>query len=91
MDCKHECVIGLLCTSGGDLLVTVDDLKEHINRCKELNDWAKRVGCQPPYTTHSLKDYADKRRRTNLYQFEFCPDCGERIDWAKFRRAGDDG
>ena len=30
---------------------------------------------------HTLKQYADRRRSTDLTRFSFCPDCGKRIDW----------
>ena len=33
------------------------------------------------YDLFTLKQYADRRRSTDLTRFSFCPDCGKRIDW----------
>lgn len=33
------------------------------------------------YKTYSLSDYCDKRKSTDLTQFNYCPFCGKKIDW----------
>ena len=30
---------------------------------------------------YSLPDYCDKRKSTDLTQFNYCPLCGKKIDW----------
>ena len=34
---------------------------------------------------YSLKDYCDRRRATNFQHFNYCPCCGQKIDWDKIR------
>lgn len=86
----HECVIGLLHHYGHSELVTLEDLEDHIidnvtynimvrsdpflRRCKELyrKEW-------------SIKDYADRRKQTDLTRFKHCPECGKPIDWKKIK------
>ena len=84
----HECVIGLLHRDPSEL-VTLLDLDEYICDTEQYNQnlpkyqkWASRV-------VWPLKDYADKRKRTNLSRFDFCPECGEKINWKSIRRYGD--
>lgn len=87
--CIHECVIGLLHGSDSEELVTLVDLEDYIfdtvqhnqNLPKHLK-WASRL-------VWSLEDYADKRRSTNLHRFDYCPECGEKVDWRSIRRYGD--
>lgn len=88
----HECVIGLLhynCEYSG--LVTLDMLKDHIWDNKEMNriiddDPVLRYAKELRVKEWTLKDYGDKRKSTNLRRFDFCPDCGKKIDWAEIRR-----
>lgn len=30
---------------------------------------------------YTMSDYCDKRKSTDLERFNFCPLCGEKIDW----------
>lgn len=66
--------------------MTLDELKNHIEDQKEFNrslraDPAFR-NCLDLYVkVFTLKQYADRRRSTDLTRFSFCPDCGKRIDW----------
>ena len=92
---EHECIIGLVHHSDYSELVTLQILKAHIKSNKEFNDYIKN---DPPLQRASwllknewtLKDYADKRKSTDLYQFDFCPVCGRAIDWKAIRRLEDD-
>jgi len=66
--------------------VTLDELKNHIEDQKEYNrslrDDPALCNCESLYAkVFTLKQYADRRRSTDLTRFSFCPDCGKRIDW----------
>ena len=84
---NHECIIGLLYYIDSCDLVTVSKLKQHIRERIEdniLNDKYYSL----PYLKNKewlLSDYADKRKSTNLKRFDFCPYCGEKIDWEKIK------
>lgn len=79
----HDCTIGLLCYRSNDNLVTLAELKEHIEAEMEYSKtpglWQRKV--------FSLADYGDKRKSTDLTRFEFCPYCGKPIDWKAIKRA----
>lgn len=84
----HDCVIGLLCTSK---LCTVKTLEQHIAERKKSNDFLRQCcpGLQLPDRT--MAEYADRRRSTDLTHFNFCPMCGEKIDWKMLRKKRDGG
>ncbi len=92
---EHECIIGLLHHADYSELITLHKLKVHINYAKEFNNY---IRSDPPLQRvdwllnkeWTLKDYADKRKSTNLYQFDFCPICGKVVDWKAIRRLEDD-
>ena len=78
----HECVIGLIHDYDDTRIVTLEELKEHIQ-------WEKES--RSPYfnwKTHELSDYCDKRKNTDLTRFEFCPMCGKKIDWKAIKKEG---
>ena len=87
---EHECIIGLLHHSDYSELITLQKLKAHIKYSKEFNDYLRN---DPPLQRAdwlllkewTLKDYADKRKSTDLRQFDFCPVCGKAIDWAAIK------
>ena len=86
---EHECVIGLLRVADDSELTTVSGLHEHIAYRISYNDEIRRFGIVADWMYHkewTIKDYADKRKNTNLTRFDFCPECGKRIDWAAIRR-----
>lgn len=85
-----ECVIGLVYKTDDSVLVTLDELKKHIEDNLYFNEIAIHHGS--PHLmrkVHTLSDYADKRKSTNLKRFDFCPYCGKKIDWKRIRRADD--
>lgn len=70
-----ECCIGIINDYDNTRMATVEDLKEHIQINKEI---------RKPYhnwKTYELLDYYDKRKRTDLTRFNYCPLCGKKIDW----------
>ena len=82
-----ECVIGFYYRQGDSSLVSLSDLKWHIQDVKEFNAECKRFGMSDIVKKeYTLKDYADKRKSTNLTRFDFCPMCGEKIDWKAIGR-----
>lgn len=88
MSNEHECIIGLYYWNFDDVgLITLSKLKKNIVDDMHLY---KEIKYDPIYASiyHSIKhytleDYADKRKSTNLSRFEYCPICGEKIDWKK--------
>lgn len=83
MSCDH--CIGLLWTHEGGRLVTLRELKEHIEDVKSLNRQLVLAGAsaRPVYT---LREYADFRRSTDLSRVRYCPYCGEKINWKEIAR-----
>ena len=91
-NCQH--IIGLYHHYEDSELVTLDALEDLIadtemynvfldsdpllKDCKELRkkEW-------------TLADYGDKRKRTNMTRFDYCPDCGKAIDWKAIREMED--
>lgn len=87
---EHECIIGLLYKTDYAQLATVLDLKDHIEETAEDNNSFRAFGMDWMIThVWSLKDYADKRKSTNLTRFDFCPECGKKIDWKAIREEGE--
>lgn len=87
---EHECVIGLLHHCDYSELVTLEELEDHIidNVTYNIFLMADPVlkDCKELYRKEwSIKDYADKRRHTNLTRFDYCPECGKRIEWKRIR------
>lgn len=87
----HECIIGLYYWNLGDVgLITFSQLKKKINDDKCLY---RDIKYDPIYASiyhsikhYTLKDYADKRKSTDLNRFDYCPMCGKKIDWKKMGR-----
>jgi hypothetical protein len=88
---EHECVVGLLNISSESELATVAMLKDHIADRIRRNSYLREMGL--PFSDWlydkewSLKDYCDKRRSTNLTRFDYCPECGKKIDWKRIKEA----
>lgn len=86
---EHECIIGVLWDYEDASLVSLKDLISYIEERKELNC---NISSNPLYSQlsltfkeWSLSQYADKRVKTNLHRFDFCPECGGKINWKKIR------
>lgn len=79
-----ECCIGIINDYDKTRMATVEDLKEHIQINKEI---------RKPYhnwKTYELSDYYDKRKRTDLTRFNYCPLCGKKIDWKALKGGASD-
>lgn len=85
MPCE-ECIIGLLYYTDDSRLVTVEGLLNYIEDEKYFNEIARHEGLNSLIRkVHSIRDYADRRKSTNLTRFTFCPHCGKEIDWKKIK------
>ena len=87
---KHDCIIGLLHHWEYSELITLDGLKQHIKDKREHNEMLKadpifRDATELYAKVWTLKCYGDKRKNTNLTRFDFCPYCGQEINWRKMR------
>lgn len=86
---EHECVVGLL---NSTQLATVSRIKKHIVDQRNHNQYLREEGIIAPWIYHkvwTMKDYADRRKSTDLIRFGYCPECGEPIDWKAIRRVSD--
>ena len=91
----HECIIGLLHYIDYSDLVTMYELEQHIQENIEQNEQLDRIPFlrNYPYLYNkwlSTRDYTDKRKKTNLKRFDYCPVCGKKINWADIRRTYND-
>lgn len=82
---KCECVIGIINNYDNTSMVTLDDLKYHIQDRLELKQAFEKDVLFKDYNHGikgwSLADYCDNRKSTDLTRFNYCPLCGEKIDW----------
>lgn len=83
-----ECFIGLWHNYEGSELVSYDDIVRRLADEQEMYEFAqtdplyKQIHKPWPY---SLNDYLDKRKSVNMTRFNFCPVCGNKIDWKAMR------
>ena len=95
MMADHECIIGLLNIFGESELATVAMLKDHIADRIKRNINLREMGLPLSSSLYekewSIKDYCDRRRTTNLSRFNYCPECGKRINWKKIKEADGNG
>lgn len=88
---SHECVIGLLHYCEDSELATVSKVKENIADRARSNRQMRELGVETNWLYKkewSLRDYADRRKSTNLTRFDYCPECGKAIDWKAIRKEG---
>lgn len=82
----HEHVIGEIIGYEDTRLVTLKDLQTHIQHRHDLaelftSEKAVTMGVSRTIRVYTLSDYCDGRRVTDLRRFNFCPYCGQAIDW----------
>lgn len=73
---KHECFIGVKHNYSSTDLITLDDLMRNL----------RAYLSKPNITQYTLEDYCDRRKSTNVFNFDFCPVCGKKIDWKAIKR-----
>ena len=79
---KCECWIGVRYDYENTDLVTLTELKEYIERENRLAERHKdSEWWQSICNKYTLDDYCDRRKSTDLTQFNYCPLCGKKIDW----------
>ena len=76
---KCECYIGIKHAYEDTGLVTLEQLKAEIEWLQARKESFEEYGIK--YKIYSLSDYCDKRKSTDLTQFNYCPLCGKKIDW----------
>ena len=91
----HDCIIGIINHYEGYELTTVENLKNHVTNRIEFNQSLNADGLKRCvwlyYKEWALRDYCDKRKNTNLTRFDYCPECGKKIDWKRIKDGdGDD-
>ena len=84
---SHECYIGCIGYYDHYEMVTLIGLKDYIRNTTEFNELCCEYGKEQfKRKDWSLRDYADWRKNTNLSRFNYCPECGKKIDWGAIRR-----
>lgn len=80
--CK-DCVIGVYYDYDDTREITILELKKEV----ESRQLAYPNGFDiTGNKLTTLKQYFDKRYNTNLSRFNYCPKCGNKIDWEKLRK-----
>ena len=80
---KCECYIGIKHDYEDTRLVTLKQLKDEIEWLQGRKESFAEYGIKDK--TYSLSDYCDKRKSTDLTQFNYCPLCGKKIDWKSIK------
>lgn len=80
----HKCVIGMLNDYENTELITLEELKEHIESVRATAIYYKTLSLSLKH--YELSDYCDKRKTTDLTRFEYCPFCGQKIDWERIKK-----
>lgn len=82
---KCKCWIGIINDYDNTRMVTLDGLKYHVKDQLDLKQAFEKDVLFKDYNHGikgwSLADYCNKRKSTDLTQFNHCPLCGEKIDW----------
>ena len=80
----HNHIIGVFQDYDLITFCTLEDLKEKIKEMKELNEYYIKVN-QPTacYRYTTLEDLLDSSKWTCFKRFEYCPVCGEKINYRK--------
>ena len=87
---EHECYIGIWFDYEHDELITFKELEEKVKDVNETYEYAKDTYgfdfVKGLIRKVKLRDYFDRRKNTNLRHFDYCPDCGNKIDWKKMKK-----
>lgn len=86
---EHECIIGEWLNYEDAELITFTELKEKVKQ--NNNTFAYGLNTYGEHFMNGLmqqlklKDYFDNRKNVNLNKFNYCPYCGEKINWKKHK------
>lgn len=78
----HRCYIGMFFDYENTELLSFDDLLAKNKRIKNLFNEYKFKWLLPT----PLQDYFDRRKKSELIHFNYCPTCGKKIDWRALRK-----
>ena len=90
----HECIIGILARNYRKTLVTLPELNRYILEDEYVLDQVKlfpediRLLDITLPRGYKIRDYCNRQLNTGLKHFEFCPECGAKIDWHLIKRFG---
>lgn len=85
---SHTHIIGVMWHAEYGDLVTFEDVVEEVKDTLLLKSYfIEEFGKAPEgfQKAVSLEKYMDRRVSTNLTRFEYCPFCGEKIDWKRLK------
>ena len=81
---EHKCIIGEWLDEH-PVLVTFEELQEYVKQNNETYRYGIEHYGFPIGQIYLLSDYFDRRKSTNLNHFNYCPYCGEKIDWKQLK------
>lgn len=79
MTCDH--IIGVYYDYEDSKLISFADLKDIVLQQLTMQENLLELGVSYSISTYTLADYFDLRKTVNMYRFNYCPFCGEKIDW----------
>lgn len=82
---EHSCYIGEWLDYERTEMVTFEELQEKVKSNNETFRYGIETLGFPIGKIYLLSEYFDKRKNTNFNHFNFCPYCGEKIEWSKLR------
>ena len=86
---EDKCIIGQWLDYEDTTLITFEDLKEKIQEYNETYKYALNNYGQDFVNgfikKKNIKDYFDGRKNTNINKFNYCPVCGEKINWKELK------
>lgn len=84
---KHECIIGLHRGADQDSLMTVKKLEDEIKQQQAIYKYFYNAYIYShPRKPYTIQDYTDLRKSTDLWRFNYCPQCGAKINWKELRK-----
>ena len=82
---EHKCIIGEWLDYENTKLVTFEELITEVKDNNKTYRYAIEEYGFSLIQQLKLSDYFDRRKSTNLNHFNYCPYCGEKIDWKKLK------
>lgn len=67
-----------MCENGCYICLWTDYVWNELFTLKDLIEASKE-------SIYTLEDYVDRRKSTNITRFEYCPYCGEKINWKSIK------